>query len=271
MPSTFEKDTRVRRVDLDPPRYEMILDPSWWVGQGPNGGYLAAGMLRAVRETLDGAGPLRDLSVSFHEPAQAGPAGIAVETLREGGSVVVARADLVQDGTKAATLRATTGAAREGPAFVAEDPPSAASWAKARPFDPPEALDPPTFVQHCEFRIAGGAPPLAGAVGDDMRVWMRMAEPTPVDEPLLVFLADAWMPAVYAVVDEHVLAPSLDLSLQVHALPTDPSDDEPLLGLFRADHARDGYAFEDGTLWTADGRLVARARQTRRILRPPEG
>lgn len=266
MASTFEKDTRPRRLDVDPARYEMILDPSWWVGQGPNGGYVAAGMLRALRDRLEDAGPLRDLNVSFLEGADAGPAEIVVETVRDGGSVTVARADLVQDGTVAVTLRATTGADSKGPSFVADEPPEDPPWSKARPFDPPEGVDPPTFVQHCDFRLAGGSPPLEGEVGDDMRVWMRMAEPTPMDEPLLAFLADAWMPAVFAVVDRQLFAPSLDYTLQVHGLPDDHGDDEPLLGVFRAEHARDGYAFEDATLWTRDGDLVARGRQTRRVL-----
>lgn len=266
MPSTFEKDTRVTPSGADPAMYEMILDPSWWVGQGPSGGYVAAGMLRALQDRFEHAAPLRDLSVSFLEPAKAGPARIETQLIRKGGSVTIARATMRQDRTPLATMRATTGAAREGPSFVAQAAPDVAGWETARPFDPPKALKPPTFVQHCEFRIAGGAAPLGGDVGDEMCAWMRMAEPTPMDEPLLAFLADAWMPALFAVVDEPVLAPSLDMSLQVQALPEAHGDDEPLLGVFSAETARDGYAFEDGTLWTREGELVARARQTRRVL-----
>ncbi len=40
------------------------------------------------------------------------------------------------------------------------------------------------------------------------------------------------------------------------------------LGVFRTNHAADGYASEDGELWSADGELLALSRQLRRILAP---
>lgn len=266
MASTFEKETRVTPATDHPPTYDAVIDPSWRVWDGPNGGYLAAILHRAVRAALPEAGPLRDLSVSLLEPADPGPATVTVEPLREGGSVTVARARLDQGGPALVELRATMGADRDGPAFVAPDPPTVVDWSRGWPLPDDAGVEPPTFTQHCEYRIAGGDPPLAGEVGGDMRVWMRMAEPTPTSEPLVVFLADAWMAAVYTVLDEPLPAPSLEIDLQLHELPEDRDAGEPLLGVFEAVHASDGYAFEDGQLWTADGDLVARARQTRRIL-----
>lgn len=265
MPSTFEKDTHVTPADAAG-TYEAVLDPSWWVFEGPNGGYLAASMVRALEGALPEAGPLRDLSVSFLEPADAGPARIEVTPVREGGSVTVARADLLQGGTPMATMRVTLGAAHEGPRFVASTMPKAASWQEGRPLDVADGVEPPTFTQHCEYRVAGGDPPLAGRVGGDMRAWMRMAEPTPMTTPLAVFLSDAWMAALFSVLEAPAPVPTLDLSVQIHQVPVEHGDDEPLLGVFKAEHATDGYAFEDGTLWTSEGALVARARQTRAVL-----
>jgi acyl-CoA thioesterase len=265
VPSTFETDTAPRPSE-DGEALELVLDPGWWAGAGPNGGYLAAGLLRAIRQRRPEAGPLRDVDAAFLEPADAGVARVHVETLREGGSVTVARARLSQDGTLAATLRATFGAAREGPGFVAEDPPTGrvpeGDWGRQRP----PGVEAPTFTQHCRLMPAGGALPLAGEPGEGMRAWLAMADPTPMSEALVVFLADAWMPALYAVLDEPAAVPSLDLAVQVDHVPDDHGDQEPLLGSFRAEQAREGYVAEDGTLWTPDGDLVARARQTRRVL-----
>lgn len=267
MPSTFEKETHIEPAG-DPGSYQVVLDPSWWVWDGPNGGYVAAAMHRALETELPAAGPLRDLSVSFLEAADAGPATIEVAPVREGGSVTVARVDLRQDERPIATMRATLGAVREGsPAFVVEAVPEVPPWAHAVDFAKARGnVEPPTFTQHCDYRLAGGATPFSGEVGGTFQVWMRMAEPTPMTPPLVTFLSDAWMAAIYTSLEAPLATPSLDLSLQVHGIPEDHGDDEPLLGVFRAEHAADGYAFEDGELWTPGGELVARARQTRAVL-----
>lgn len=266
MASTFEKETQVMPLGED--TYEVVLDPSWQVMRGPNGGYVAATLVRALRHAFPEAGRLVDLDVTFLDPASPGPAQISTSGLRTGGSVDVARARLSQGGEPSVIARATLGRASEGPRFVAEAPPDVPSFEEGQPLPDQGDLEPPTFTQHCEYRIVGGDPPLAGQVGGDMRVWMRLAEPTAYDEPLVVFLADAWMAAIYSVLDEPLPAPSLDFSLQVFQVPETLDASDPLLGVFRAEAASDGFAFEDGTLWTPDGELVARARQTRRVFEP---
>jgi len=45
--TTFDRETAVTR--LDPGRYSATMATSWWVVRGPNGGYLAAIILRAHR------------------------------------------------------------------------------------------------------------------------------------------------------------------------------------------------------------------------------
>ena len=44
--SRFETDTGVQ--SLGGGRYEAVIDPSWWIINGPNGGYVAAIVLRAM-------------------------------------------------------------------------------------------------------------------------------------------------------------------------------------------------------------------------------
>jgi acyl-CoA thioesterase len=262
MVSSFEKETRVRPVDGD---YEAVLDPSWRAWKGPNGGYLAATLVRALRRSFPDAPRLRSLDVTFLEPASPGTARIATSCVRAGSSVNATQALMHQSDTERVRAQATFGAGGSGPDLVADDPPDVPPFAEG--LEPPAdgPVEPPTFTQHVDYRLVGGVGPLAGESGAKMRVWMRLTEPAPYDEALLAFLADAWMPATMAAIDEPLAVPSLDLHLQVHALPN-LSPEEPLLGVFRAEHAREGYAFEDGTLWTPSGELVARARQTRRVL-----
>jgi acyl-CoA thioesterase len=57
--------------------------------------------------------------------------------------------------------------------------------------------------------------------------------------------------------------------MAIHFAALDAMADSPwLLGAVRTTHAADGYAIEDGELWTPDGRLVLQSRQLRRILEP---
>lgn len=262
MASTFETDTRVTPGAKEG-TFEGVIDPSWNVWSGPNGGYLAAMLHRAVRASATGAGPLRDLDVSFMEPASPGAATIVVEPVRQGRSVRVVQATLQQEESARVRLRATLGAARKGPAFTAREMPQVSGFSQGVGLEAAKGIEPPTFTQHCEYRLVEGARPLSGTTGEPMRVWMRLAQPAPYDEALVAFLADAWMAAVFAVLDEPVPAPSLEMGLQIARIPEALEAQDPLLGVFQAEHAGEGYVCEDGELWTADGELVARARQTR--------
>jgi acyl-CoA thioesterase len=55
------------------------------------------------------------------------------------------------------------------------------------------------------------------------------------------------------------------LSYFVHFIadpPASPLDDPAYtLAVFRCNWARDGYAEDDGALWSADGQLLARSKQ----------
>lgn len=264
MPNTFVKQTRGAHGGEGV--YDVKLEPSWQIWGSPHGGYVAATALRALADRFPDGGSLRSLEATFLEPTDIGRAHVHTKRVREGSAVTVASATVEQQGEPRVEVRATFGQAREGPSFVADPAPDVRGFDEGLELGPVGDMEPPRFTQHVDYRIVGGDPPLGGEPGSDMRVWMRMAEPTWFDEPLVVFLADAWMAALYAVLDEPEPVPTLDLSLQVHELPDEVGPHDPLLGVFRAEHAREGYAFEDGTLWTEAGRLVARVRQTRRVL-----
>ena len=47
----FDRDTAVERVA--PGRFRARLDPGWIVVSGPNGGYMAAVILRAIEAAVD--------------------------------------------------------------------------------------------------------------------------------------------------------------------------------------------------------------------------
>ena len=78
MPTRFERDTAVRRRDAQ--TFDATVDPAWWVQAGPNGGYVAAIILRALIETVDEAqrSP-RSLTIHYTAPPKEGDIAIATD------------------------------------------------------------------------------------------------------------------------------------------------------------------------------------------------
>ena len=71
----FDRDTAVRA--LGDGRYEARIDSGWFVVRGPNGGYIAALMLRALADRVnDSARAPRSLTVHYTAPPVEGPAWI---------------------------------------------------------------------------------------------------------------------------------------------------------------------------------------------------
>ena len=71
--TTFDRDTAVHRHGADV--FEAEVAERWWVGRGPNGGYIAAILLRALTTRLDDPlRPVRSLSVHYPRAPVAGSA-----------------------------------------------------------------------------------------------------------------------------------------------------------------------------------------------------
>jgi acyl-CoA thioesterase len=115
-----------------------------------------------------------------------------------------------------------------------------------------------------EHRPAIGMP-LTGGDDAELAAWMRLAtEDRPIDAFAATFLADALAPALYGALAEYVPLPSTEIAL--HYADVTPYDSPWVLAIVRNRVAREGYAIEDGELWSPDGRLLLVSRQLRRVL-----
>src|SRR4051812_49725072 len=84
--TVFDADTAVQRVG--PELFKARIDPKWWVIRGPNGGYVAAILQRAMTEAVgDPLRPARSLAVQFLTPPEAGPVDIHTPIERQGGAL----------------------------------------------------------------------------------------------------------------------------------------------------------------------------------------
>jgi acyl-CoA thioesterase len=238
------------------------VDAGWSVPRGPNGGYLAAIVLRAIlAEVGDPAREPRSLTLHYLRPPAEGELSASVTIERIGRSVTSASARVEQSGRLCVLALAA----------LAVDRPAVADYAARMPaVPPPEAVEPlahrdgaPPVAARFEVRPAVGAPPFTGADEAVTGGWLRFAEPRSLDAVALAMYADAWMPAPFPRLTVPVGAPTLDLTVHFRApaAAAAVAPGEPVLGVFRSTTSEGGFFEEDGELWTRDGVLLAHSRQ----------
>jgi len=265
----FALDTAVR--PLGGGRYEADVDRSWWIVNGPNGGYVAALLLRAVVDAAGGDGRRpRTLHVQYLRAPGEGPADVEVVVERAGRSVTNASVRMHQDGRLLVIALASLGLARATPVAYDEDP-GLPLLPDGSPVPVPEdvphvPIDPERDVpmrRHYDLRWVLGEPPFQGGADRGGRArcggWLRPAEPEPVDEVVLAAMSDAWLPPIFSRIDHPLAVPTVDLTVHFRGLPADPLDH--CFVDFAAPVARDGYLVEHGRILSRDGVLLAESRQ----------
>lgn len=256
----FDADTAVEPIGEG--RFAARIDGSWWIVRGPNGGYVAALILRALAETVgDPARAPRSLTVHYLAPPVEGPVEIHTSVERTGRSLSTLTARLVQDGRTMAIALAAFATARETVSFSEKVMPTVPPPEACARRVTPEGLGPPAMV-HWDQRFALGSLPMSG--GEALTGgWIAPAEPRPLDALLVAAMMDAWVPPIFCRVTEPMGVPTVDLTIHFRtALPPEGvADGAHLLARFRSEVAADGYLVEDGELWSPDGVLLAESRQ----------
>jgi acyl-CoA thioesterase len=263
----FSTDTAVRRVA--PGTYEAHMDTGWWIQRGPNGGYVAAIVLRAMLDAIgdhEGARHPRSMTLHYLAPPAEGPVTVHISIERSGRSLTTVSARMTQRDPatdQERLLVVALGAfsvSRPSVEFDDGDPP---------PATPPDLLDEierpadrPTvpMAERYETRHAVGSPPFAAGGTAHTGGWIRLAEPEPLSSPLVAAYADGWIPALFSRFTEPVAVPTIDLTIHFRRPVPDDYDDWCFVE-FRSRAALDGYLDEDGSIWTSDGRLLAQSRQ----------
>lgn len=238
---------------------EVNLCQGWWLEGTAYGGYLAAALLRAaVAECGPGQRP-RSLTVHFTGPVQPGPAGIDVRTVNAGRSSSTLTASLSQGGSCKAFAVVAFGRDRNGPRLAEHSMPVN---------EPPELAEPMTirpevrarFPLYARFERRRFATDTLQTF--DVGGWIRLSEPRPLDCLSAVALLDSWVAAATTKVTATRM---LTLVYYVQFLCTLPrearSPEDYALAVFRSGSADNGYAEDDGELWSQDGTLLARAQQ----------
>jgi acyl-CoA thioesterase len=257
----FDRDTTLTRRDDG--RLEGRIDHGWWIERGPNGGYVAAIVLRALTEAVgDPARTPRSFTVHYLAPPVEGPVELEATVERQGRQLTFVSARMRQGDRLLATAQGAFAVPMPGVEFCDVQPPDVPGPEEFEPMRmPPDAPAIPLRDRY-ESRWAIGAPPFSGAPHAVAGGWIRLTEYRPGDHLLLAALTDAWMPPIFSRVAERVAVPTVDLTVHFRA-PLDPAtgDDEWFLVVFRTQMAADGFVEEDGEVWSRGGRLLAHSRQ----------
>jgi acyl-CoA thioesterase len=113
------------------------------------------------------------------------------------------------------------------------------------------------------MRWALGDLPFSGGESARVGAWIRLPEPRPLDDALVVQFADAFPPPVFSRLSAMAFVPTVDLTVHFRE-PLPPDDMGPedyTLGVFTTEVIRDGFFVEDGELWSPSGKLIAHSRQ----------
>lgn len=254
-------DTATALEPLGDARYRGDLDRDWWIDRGPNGGFLASIILRALMlEVSDPARAPRSLTVHYVARAVEGAVDVDATVERVGRAMTATTARLSQEERLLATAQAAFSTPRSGPSFDDFQPPAVAA-----PEDIPELPFPkemsPRFAWNFDYRWAVGTLPFSSSDRALSGGWIRLKEPRPVDALLLTTYSDGWPPAVLSKLSAGAGVPTVDLTVHFRAPDAELQPPDWSLVRFETKVAAGGFIEEDGYIWNRDGVLLAQSRQ----------
>jgi len=263
MTTKFERDTAVTRAaDAE---FDAEIDEGWLVHRGPNGGYVAAIILRALTARVDDTtrSP-RSLTVHYVSPADVGPIRVTTAVERTGRSVTSCSARLHQADRLVALAIAAFAAPRPGPTFCDVTMPEVVSVDGIAPTAIPQEA--PEIARRWDMRWALGDPPWVESPPSSEALaggWIRLEDPQVLDACAVAAITDAWVPPVFSRIREPIIVPTLDLTIHFRtSLPLPgAAPDDYVLAVFRTEAAHEGFLEESGEVWAPDGTLLAQSRQ----------
>jgi acyl-CoA thioesterase len=256
--SKFERDTDVKEVDAGV--FEGHVNRDWWIVFGPNGGFIAAMLTKAMAAAVDDHRRVpRSLTIHYTAAPTEGAVRISTQVERAGRSLTTISGRMEQDGRLIALAIAAFSAGRVAAIEFSEAPPPDVPAPEDVPrFEP--RPDMPPFSRQWDTRPAIGTPPFSGADTSTLTGgWIKPLDEHPIDAALVAQLTDAWLPAVFIRLREPNAVPTIDLTIHFRGDLPLPAD--YVLVTFETRLSHGGFVEEDGAIWSRDGQLIAHSRQ----------
>lgn len=265
----FDRETTVAHVG-DGTWSAHVVD-HYNIGENPNGGYLMAIVLQALRAelariepSLDQPDPLTLTTHFLRSGVSNADALVTTEILKIGRSVTTGRATLHQEGKARVGLLAGFGRLAAGeddrevsiPAPDLSPPQDCVDRAELG-----QGIELP-LLSRVEVRLPAEYSELGSGRTATMAGWIRFVDGRPVDSLSLALFADAFPPSLFTSLGAVGWVPTLEMTVQVRRQPADGW----VRAVFETDDLAGGRLIESGNLWDSRGQLVARCRQLGMLL-----
>ncbi|MDP1794484.1 MAG: thioesterase family protein [Acidimicrobiales bacterium] len=243
-------------------RFRGTVTDRWMIGGGPNGGYIAAFLMRAFTAVSPQPDAL-SLTTHYVGRPEPGPCEVTVEITSATRSHAFLNASLVQDGSVRAHAIAVFGQRRTDQLTdIRRTSPAVGAPGDGAPRDTSASpMFPMSFLDRFDYRDPTGQDMFAGTPDGPARVggWTRLVD-RELDQLAVPLFADAWPPPMFR---RHGpgMAPTIELTVHFRHAP------EPGWHWcsFESRALAGGYVEEDGEVWSESGALVAQSRQLSRF------
>ncbi|MCP4085662.1 MAG: thioesterase family protein [Actinomycetia bacterium] len=256
---TYQLDRETNITPAGRGRWRADVSPHWNIGENPNGGYVAALVLKSLLAEVPHPDPL-SVTTHYLRPPRSGDANLEVEAVRAGRRTSNATGRLIQDERPRLLMLATFGdlsTAGDDRELTANPPPD---------LPPPnECVARASLEQGVHLPILDRVeavvhPDIAqpGTLDEaEVRGWIRFGDGRPIDSLGLVLLADAFPPSVFTRFGRIGWVPTLELTVHVRRSPAPGWIKAHLV----TTDLHNGLLIEDCRMWDENDRLVAQARQ----------
>jgi acyl-CoA thioesterase len=227
---------------------------------GPFGGWTAALLLKSVLSMAQARGAPLALDALFMGPIDDGELEVRVSLLRQNRTVGFWRSELWQKGRICAHAQVTLSVARTGSLLQDVQFPNV-----PRPDALPDYVNPRTPVAWTEqyiFKAVSGLL-FSGAPSMDSRIWLRDAQPRPLDAIALTAICDTPFPSPWIRLAEQVPVSTVAFSVYFRASEADYAQAGTEFNLLESKAAlmENGYVDQFTSVWSASGRLLAQTQQ----------
>jgi len=239
---------------------------SWAQGRTIFGGLQAALAVRAMRDLVPQAVPLRVLQASFIAPIAPGPVRIEANVLRRGKSVTQIEARVLDQGQTACLLFGVFGEARASALDIKPPRPVLPPAEAAKPFTYVEGIA-PAFTQHVATRWLGGVSIFQGSEEPRTGIYVGFrdepyAGPGALGEAQIIGYADIVPTPGLSMLKQPTMASSLTWTLELLSDDFGPAREGLWLMDTEVTAGSHGYLNQSATLWSPEGEAVALSRQS---------
>jgi acyl-CoA thioesterase len=262
----FDLATALDGAASEPLRTARASD-RYWTFISPFGGVSAAIALRAVLEHPEREGDPLALTVNFCAPIAPGEFAVRTRLVRRNRSSQHWQVEFTQgDGTEpvlAASI--VTAARRQTWSHPVSAPPPLPAWESLPAYPNRNSL---SWVAQYEFRFAEGAMALSEAIPEPPRsarsvLWLRDAEPRPLDFLSLAAMSDAFFGRIFQVIGRLPPFGTISMTTHFHAAADELAahGSAPLGAIADARVFHRSFCDQTGELYGAGGQLLATTSQ----------